>query len=107
MLRLYGKGLVAEMFKEVDSMNEYGTWISCSERLPEKEGIYLVVADTGRYLANSSGSIHTVMGSALDDYRTVEIMRFSNYKGNGRWVLDGYVFDYVSHWMKLPELPKE
>lgn len=88
-------------------MSNCGTWISCSERLPEKEGNYIVVADTGRYLGNSSGSIHAVMGSALEDYRTVEIMRFSNYKGSNRWLLDGYEFDYVSHWMELPELPKE
>lgn len=88
-------------------MSNYGTWISCSERLPEKEGNYLVVSDAGRYLGDSSGTIHTVMGSALEDYRTVEIMWFSNYEGSSRWVLDGYIFDYVSHWMELPELPKE
>ncbi len=77
-------------------MSNCGTWISCSERLPEKEGRYLVVS----------------MLLQIEDYRSIEIMWFDRRTGHDRWLHNGYDIDLedVYYWMelpKLPELPKE
>lgn len=65
-------------------------WIPCGERLPEKAGFYLVAAPRG-----------------------IEIMEFSSgdkrYRETPCFVSEalGKVSGYVTHWMPLPEPPKE
>lgn len=65
-------------------------WIPCSERLPEKAGFYLVATPRG-----------------------IEIMEFSSgdkrYRGTPCFMSEalGKVSGYVTHWMPLPEPPKE
>ena len=72
-------------------------WISVEERLPEKDGVYLVVAcDEG-----------CPYGEGIW-YDTVVVM--AEYYDDGRWVWcegsDEYdLCDIVTHWMPLPEPP--
>ena len=65
-----------------------GEWISVEERLPEKEGKYLICTDRG--------------------YVTFGF--FGNYDGNGNLTIlrNNPRFDYrnVIYWMPLPEPPK-
>lgn len=82
--------------------NQKPQWISVKDRLPEDACFYLVVYhdwSNGEYLPK------------YDDYR-VRVMRFLN---NGSWRLpvcldrkcEEYVNREITHWMPLPEPPKE
>lgn len=71
-------------------------WIPVSERIPETDGTYIVYAP-----AYSGGS-----SSGLDCIRGI---MFSRYK-HGKWSIEhGYYNrpNCVTHWMPLPEPPKE
>lgn len=73
-------------------------WISVEERLPEKDGWYLVYAPG--YWGNSK--IYGLDGFAYSNFKY-------NYKvhwGIERGVGKGWP-GIVTHWMPLPELPKE
>ena len=56
-------------------------WISVEDRLPKKEGLYLVYTKKGY----------------------IEIDRFAIFDVGYYWV---ELEDYVTHWMPLPEPPK-
>ena len=89
-----------EHYESIDPVNEAcrmgmealerTRWIPCSERLPGKAGFYLVATPRG-----------------------IEIMEFSSgdkrYRETPCFVSEalGKVSGYVTHWMPLPELPKE
>ena len=62
-----------------------GGWISCSERLPEKEGSYLVVGKTG-------GAVVTRWYAP------------SEYYPNGHF--GGNCADYIRYWMPRPIAPE-
>ena len=57
-------------------------WISVKERLPEKDGSYIV-------RSSLTGKVFTA----------------HFWTGNGTW--SGSAKTYISHWMPLPEPPKE
>jgi len=63
-------------------------WISVKERLPDKEGIYLVYADNL---------------IALGEF---------DFSYNGDWYIQPFLSDwyrsksFVTHWMLLPEAPE-
>lgn len=70
-------------------------WIPCSERMPEKEGTYIVVSNrvkpvvtTARFYADND--LHDYKGNILDHIS-------AHFQSNR----------YVTHWMPLPEPPKE
>lgn len=64
-------------------------WIPVSERLPEESGRYLVIA------------IEPWFGSTC-----TEIMRYR--AGENLWAYDGRITESkITHWMLLPEPPKE
>lgn len=62
-------------------------WISVNDRLPECDGKYLVYADWNDWGDNKGV--------------------FSCEFATGEWVVDSDTFDYITHWMPLPEPPKE
>lgn len=63
-------------------------WIKCSERLPEKEGRYLVAFKVPMF---SSDIVHNVI--------SIETLWVGNFNG---------VMPYIiTHWMELPEFPKD
>lgn len=76
-------------------------WISVKDRLPEKRGFYLVYC----YMHSNK-----VVGFApvLED---VDMFDFAGVKESGWYEYDGetgyYEFMGVTHWMPLPEPPKE
>lgn len=66
-------------------MDELRGWISVKDALPERQGQYLVAAvQAGRY-------------------RHITIVSFTDH-----FVMNGHrAYWKVTHWMPLPELPKE
>ena len=74
-----------------------GKWIPVTERLPEKDGVYIVTAcDEG-----------CPYGEGIW-YDTVVVM--ADYYDDGRWVwyegaTEYDLCDFVTHWMPLPEPP--
>lgn len=60
-------------------------WVNAKERLPESPGRYLTVSTVPKYGA-----------------RVVDILRF-----DGAWIWRGHLEIIVTHWMPLPEPPKE
>jgi hypothetical protein len=63
-----------------------GGWIKCSDRLPDKEGHYL---------------IHLVNGFT----REYDVAYFFNNSYNNNW--GGWSNDEATHWMPLPDPPEE
>lgn len=57
-------------------------WISVKDHLPNNGGHYLVVADW--------------MG----------VIEKAEFDGKSNWYIHNHMFD-VTHWMPLPELPKD
>ena len=83
-------------------------WIPVTERLPEKQGRYLVV----KSLYGSIGNWQEVVSFAKN-LHAVDKYDFSGvgYKRPGWYSNDSeygyYEITNVTHWMPLPELPKE
>lgn len=83
------------MTGRADSVSE---WISVKERLPEKDGWYLVYAP--RYWGNSK--IYGLDGLAYANFKHNYKDHWGIERGTGRgWP------GIVTHWMHLPEPPKE
>ena len=82
----YSTMMLYEIKDEIDAQPTVGGWISVKDRLPEKNGRYLVyengVVYSAEYEKNRPDSEWT------DDY-------------------EGYLDMMVSHWMPLPEPPEE
>ena len=73
-------------------------WISVKKRLPEKDGWYLVYAPG--YWGNSK--IYGLDGLAYSNFKNNYKVHFGIERGTGRgWP------GIVTHWMPLPESPKE
>ena len=72
-------------------------WISVTERLPDKDGCYIVTAcDEGCSCGDGIW------------YDTV-VIEAEHYKGEWSWNENGTEYDItdlVTHWMPMPELPK-
>ena len=72
-------------------------WISVEDRLPEKDGCYIVTAcDEGCSCGDGIW------------YDTV-VIEAEHYKGEWSWNENGTEYDItdlVTHWMPLPEMPK-
>jgi hypothetical protein len=66
--------------------HNYKTWIKCSDRLPDKEGHYL---------------IHLVNGFTKE----YDVAYFFNNSYNNNW--GGWSDENITHWMPLPEPPEE
>lgn len=78
-------------------------WISVDDRLPEKDGGYLVVIN---YFSHQSINVRSFAkaGETINEY---DLAGEKNvwYRYDSEY---GYVStDSVTHWMPLPELPKE
>ena len=98
MVQIPGNRWNTKTFGEaLDSIPTIGGWISVKDRLPEKSGEYLVVR-------NSFGICRTidVCGYDKKSKKFGKIDMEYAYDDNG-W----YEIDSVTHWMNLPDLPKE
>ena len=84
-LMLKATGKLAKMAKT--KANE---WISVEDRLPDKPGEYLVAYHPCHWVQNADYSITQV---GID-----------NFRGKTSWARQKYQF--VTHWMPLPEPPK-
>lgn len=84
---------------------EVGKWISVEDRLPKKEGEYLCATRLFSHLM----SIH-VLGFSKN-LSKVSKYDLGDHKHAGWYSYDSeygyYSYDDVTHWMPLPELPKE
>lgn len=81
---------------------ERARWIPCYERLPEKSGVYLVA-----YIA--TGTIdrlrfYTQYGTGLRSKKNVWVGVIYPYTSNMGVEV---IYDNVTHWMPMPEPPKE
>lgn len=79
-------------------------WIPVTERLPEEDGKYLV-------FEQSSGRTNTSILRFAKDARKVDRYDFKGRWKNAWYEYDSewghYTVDSVTHWMPLPEPPKE
>ena len=66
-------------------------WISVEERLPEKQGDYVVLYSFGE----------------TNVQRFAGVMHFIRYDERPHFENDGLYGLHVTHWMSLPEPPKE
>ena len=69
-------------------------WIPVTERLPEKEGSYIVTTTTG---AVTTARFYTEEEFPPTHYRPYSYRRSAGWSRNRN----------VTHWMPLPEAPKE
>ena len=74
------------MPEEIVALKERTRWIPCCERLPEKDGFYNVVMNGGVW-----GEPDVWSATSCGFY-------------DGMWDEDGTT---ITHWMLLPEAPKE
>lgn len=76
--------MAADRLQELD--RDGGDWFSMAEMPPKRNGAYLVC-------------------TRHDFYKTANIAK-ANYR-NGSWYGQGGHWQNVTHWMPLPEPPKE
>ena len=69
-------------------------WIPVTERLPEKDGTYIVRTTTG---AVTTARFYTAQTYPPTNYRPYSYNRSAQWSHNRN----------VTHWMPLPEPPKE
>lgn len=79
-----------------------GGWISVNERLPEKPGRYLVCTSTITKVAWFLLSLKANPQFEYEMQGEPDRPGFFNGDSEGDWVQDD-----VTHWMVLPERPKE
>lgn len=78
----------------IEAFSSIPKWISVDERLPEVSDVVLVIA-------NGKPREHITLHNAL---------LIASYWGEEGWIADGFEsWDklVVTHWMELPEAPKE
>lgn len=76
--------IVADALAYIEQLEEKQQWISIKDRLPETPDTYFCCVNSLAFLGN----------------QYVKTLKFC---GNGKWWKD----EDVTHWMPLPELPKE
>ena len=82
--------------------NPFGGWISVEDRLPSREGLE---PDEVEYVLVSEQSFDAITGEKLGG--SVSICGFE-HDGWSEFDNFGYVrTENITHWMPLPELPKE
>ena len=84
-----------------------GGWISVKDRLPERDGKYLVVSKTASAEPPPYVKTAWFLNNLRDNFQfkyegEPNEPGFYNGDGEGDWVER-----YVTHWMPLPEPPKE
>ena len=96
-----GAKIAEEIKQEIEDLPE--AWISVKDRLPEKEGKYLVYINDGRDFIG--------MACFYLDLHKFNKYEFPNQHRPGWCQYDSEWGDYevsnVTHWMPLPEPPKE
>ena len=81
------KNEVQDFIDRVESFPSAEVWIPVTERLPERNGEYLVC------------TIH-------DFYKTTKVAKASFKSNSGGFYGNGGHWSNVTHWMPLPEPPK-
>lgn len=100
---------IKRMLDHIDAQEEYirslhiPEWISVKDRLPKKDGTYLCCHFF-------YGSYYTSVRSFAKNLRKVDKYDFDTnksgwYDSDSEWGY--YEVSNVTHWMPLPELPKE
>jgi hypothetical protein len=89
MLTMYQDELIPGFRKQIEELEAKNKWIPVSERLPDKFGEYIVA------VTEETGEIYS-------DYAD-----FDPYQQRWKTGLFLGCRDKVTHWMPLPEPPKE
>lgn len=82
---------VDEVIANVPSIEAEPKWISVKERLPEKNDMYLA---------------HLVHSYSHEDKYSCVTVCFFNLNARSKWAIEERVYK-VTHWMPLPQPPKE
>jgi hypothetical protein len=82
-----------EMEKQQIVDNSKNNWISVNDRLPDESGRYLGYLTELKCLGNS--------------YSTINVAFNTNHKDSTAWTEHGEVLQYITHWMPLPNPPKD
>lgn len=81
------KDLIQKVIEYVQNMPSVGSWIRCSENLPESSKPVLIVAGNGHRVTAYYDSVYDVFRLTEDENLC-------------------YVTDTVTHWMPIPEIPQ-
>ena len=73
----------------IDIVKQHNEWVSVSERLPDEDGFYLCVVQTG----------------AIDKIKSINKVGFENRATGGYFRLGDW--QSVTHWMPIPQPPSE
>ena len=93
MLTMYQDELIPGVRKTIAELEEKSKWIPVTERLPDEDGTYLV--------CTAPGTVTTARFYAFKSFPATKhlpaLHRPSSWQSNRN----------VTHWMPLPEAPKE
>lgn len=93
--------MVSEIWSVIDHAPTIGGWISVQDRLPEKDGEYLV------FIRSPYAGYSKIAGFSTDKTATHTFLDagygWSNYDSDYGY----YECKDVTHWMPLPEPPEE
>ena len=91
MLTMYQDELIPGFRKKIEELETGFKWIPVTERFPEKEGTYIVRTTTG----------------AVTTARFYAERDMTNYRGDFIKRVPAKFHRNATHWMSLPEPPKE
>lgn len=92
---MIGSGDVLGIIDEQPTVEPVRQWISVKDRLPEKNGQYIVFGCSD------------AMKKFLPDCIPIWICDYSERNGGWYSIEMNRTIDYITHWMPLPEPPKE
>lgn len=88
---------IAQTYAEtVHELKEMNRWIPCSERLPEE-----------RLNPNTKDFEYVLCATIWGDVRPFKFGSTIGFEEPHFWHGSGSMDEYVTHWMQLPEPPKE
>lgn len=80
-------------------------WISVKDKLPDKDGSYLVCVKSLFYYGRCMSIVNYTLNYQYDDFNRDLIGRAIWYQYDSEY--GDFERDDVTHWMPLPELPDE
>ena len=102
MLTMYQDELIPGFRKQIEELEAKSKWISVTERLPETKGITSFDIDGCSYEWERSDF---VLG--IDVVGEMHVVQYGEDERVKWWEDESGAYRNITHWMPLPEPPKE